>query len=188
MKTGADGIVLIHHYEQCQLRAYPDPASPLFAALVREAIYPYGLTAVPPDLAHLSGAPWTIGWGDTGPDVVPGLAITQESADARLTDRLAREFEPGVTLIVRKGGATQNQFDALVSFAYNLGVFSLRDSTLLRLHNAGMYGQAAAEFGKWVKAGGKVMKGLQRRRHAEQAVYQGMDAAAAIGHALEMFP
>ena len=187
MTTGADGIVLMHHYEQCQLRAYPDPASPLFAALMREGIYPYGLTAVPPDLAHLSGAPWTIGWGDTGPDVVPGLAITQEGADARFMERLAREFEPGVSAAIRDG-ATQSQFDALVSFAYNLGVFSLRDSTLLRLHNAGMYGQAAAEFGKWVKAGGKVMKGLQRRRHAEQAVYQGMPATAAIAHALEVFP
>ena len=66
---------------------------------------------------------------------------------------------------------TQHQFDALVSFAYNLGADNLKTSTLLRKHNAGDHAGAAAEFGKWNKAKGQVMKGLTRRRAAEAALY-----------------
>nr|WP_262983078.1 lysozyme [Chromobacterium amazonense] len=67
----------------------------------------------------------------------------------------------------------QNQFDALVSFSYNLGLGSLQNSTLLRLLNQGDYAGAAGQFILWDKAGGKVLPGLQRRRAAEQALFKG---------------
>jgi len=66
---------------------------------------------------------------------------------------------------------TQNQFDALTSFAYNLGAGALRGSTLLKKHNAGDYNGAANEFGKWTHAGGKVVRGLVARRDKEKELY-----------------
>ena len=65
---------------------------------------------------------------------------------------------------------TQAQFDALVSFHYNTG--AIARSTLLRLHEAGKYGEAAAEFARWNRAGGRILKGLVRRRKAEAALYR----------------
>ena len=65
-----------------------------------------------------------------------------------------------------------NQFGALTSFTYNLGAGNLRSSTLLRKLNAGDYAGAAAEFARWNKAGGKVLKGLTRRRAAERALFE----------------
>ena len=65
----------------------------------------------------------------------------------------------------------QNQFDALTSFAYNLGVGALHGSTLLRLVNQGDFDNAANEFPKWDKAGGQVVAGLERRRLAEQQLF-----------------
>ncbi len=69
------------------------------------------------------------------------------------------------------GTMTQNQFDALVSFAYNLGVGALHHSTLLKYHLAGNYNMAHEEFKKWDHAGGRVLKGLSRRRALEAALY-----------------
>ena len=66
---------------------------------------------------------------------------------------------------------TDNQFAAVVSFAFNLGVNALRTSMLLRKLNANDYAGAAAEFAKWNKAGGKVLKGLVRRRTAEASLF-----------------
>jgi hypothetical protein len=66
---------------------------------------------------------------------------------------------------------TQNQFDALVSFAYNLGEGNLSSSTLRKLHNAGNHAGAKAEFGKWINAGGKPLAGLAKRRAVEAALY-----------------
>ena len=67
---------------------------------------------------------------------------------------------------------TDNQFAALVSFAFNVGVNNLRNSTLLRKVNAGDFAGAALEFGKWNKAGGRVLAGLTRRRAAEATLFQ----------------
>ena len=67
---------------------------------------------------------------------------------------------------------TQDQFDALTSFTYNLGTGSLRKSTLLKYHNEKNYGMAANEFKKWVKAGGVTLKGLVNRRNAERELYE----------------
>ena len=71
------------------------------------------------------------------------------------------------------GGAptTQHQFDAMVSFAYNVGPGNLSTSTLLKKHKAKDFAGAAAEFAKWNKADRKVMAGLTRRRAAEAALY-----------------
>ncbi|PRP70248.1 muraminidase, partial [Chromobacterium amazonense] len=82
------------------------------------------------------------------------------------------KFEVGVSRLV-KVQLRQNQFDALVSFSYNLGLGSLQNSTLLRLLNQGDYAGAAGQFILWDKAGGKVLPGLQRRRAAEQALFKG---------------
>src|SRR5690606_20869490 len=115
----------------------------------------------------VAGIP-TIGWGHTGPEVKLGQKITQAEAD-RLFDLDTDRFEAAVDSLT-KGHATDNQFAALVSFAYNVGAEALKTSTLLRKHNSGDYAGAAAEFGKWNKArvGGKlvVVKGLTRRREA----------------------
>lgn len=110
---------------------------------------------------------WTIGYGHTK-DVHEGMAINEAEAEQLLRNDLM-DFEAGVEGIIDK--ATQGQFDALVSFAFNLGIGALRGSTLLRKHNAGDYKGAAGEFLRWNKAGGRVLAGLSRRRAAESAMY-----------------
>ena len=160
MKTSSNGVAVMHYFEQCRLKAYPDPGSK-------------------------DGTPWTIGWGDTGPDVVPGLHITQDEADIRFAKRLAREFEPGVSALIN--GATQGQFDALVCLAYNIGLPNFKSSTLLRKFNAGDIPGADAQFPRWNKNDGKPMLGLTRRRAAEQALFRGLsgDQAIAVGAAVK---
>lgn len=184
---GEQGTYLCHYFEQLKLRAYPDPGSPLFKALMREKIDPYSLQAVPAKFVQLSGAPWTIGWGDTGPDVVPGLVITAEQADQRFARRMSSEFEPGVRAAVRLVLA-QHEFDALVSIFYNVGVGAMRASTLVRKLNAGDRAGAAAEFPRWNKSAGERSKGLDRRREAERVLFLGTAAREAIAAALRKFP
>jgi lysozyme len=82
------------------------------------------------------------------------------------------KFEAGVRTLV-KVELEQCRFDALVSFAYNCGIGNLKSSTLLRKVNRGDFAGAAREFGKWNKAGGRVLKGLTRRRAAEATLFQG---------------
>ena len=113
---------------------------------------------------------WTIGYGHTGPDVRAGQTITQAQATALLQQDLSR-FEAGVSRLVTVP-LNGNQFSALVSFSYNLGLGSLQGSTLLRLLNARDYAGAAGQFPLWDKAGGKALPGLLRRRQAEQALFQ----------------
>jgi len=174
---GEDGNAVAHYFEQCRLRAYPDPGSELAKALrVGKPLGP-----------HLRGDPWTIGWGDTGPDVYEGLEITQEEADARYARRMAGEFEPGVRRAVRVP-VDQKQFDALVSIFYNVGVETMSASTMVRLLNSGDYRGAAGQFPRWDKSKGAVLKGLQRRREAERLLFLGMDAEPAIAAALAKFP
>jgi lysozyme len=110
----------------------------------------------------------TIGFGHTGPDVTAALEITAARADELLRDDLTR-FEHAVQQLASV--ASDNQFAALVSFAFNLGQENLRASTLLRKHNAGDFAGAAGEFARWNKAGGRVLAGLTARRAAEAALY-----------------
>lgn len=187
LSLGRDGTELCRYYEALQLRAYPDSGSPLHKALRRARMDPYKLVKVPQEFAHLSGAPWTIGWGDTGPEVVPGLSITAQEADERFARRMSREFEPAVRRAVQ-APLTQRQFDALVSIFYNAGVEAMTSSTLVRLLNLGDFAGAASQFPRWNKSGGVVMKGLQRRREAERLIFLGMAARAAITSAEAVFP
>ena len=112
---------------------------------------------------------WTIGYGHTGPDVHEGLTITQEQADQLLSADL-HKFEEGVSHLVRVP-INQNQFDALVSFAFNLGLGSLGRSTLLKLLNSRDYKGAADQFLKWIYAGHEELPGLVIRRRAERAMF-----------------
>lgn len=111
----------------------------------------------------------TIGYGSTGAHVKPGMVISELEAEQLLMKDLER-FEEGVAKSCPV--ATSNQFSALVSFAFNVGTEALRTSTLRRLHNEGKYGEAAEQFGKWVRGGGKVLPGLVKRRAAEAALYR----------------
>ncbi len=155
LRVGPRAIALLHHFEGCKLEAYRCPAGV-----------------------------WTIGWGDTGPHVKPGLVWTQEQADAAFRARIEREFAPGVARAIGDNATTPAQFGAMVALAYNIGVGAFARSTVLRMHNAGEYATAAAAFGMWNKAGGKVSRGLVRRRAAERLLYEGkLDALdAAIGY------
>lgn len=112
---------------------------------------------------------WTIGYGHTV-DVKQGDSITQEEAEQLLKDDLLI-YEDGVNNLV-KVEINQDMFDALVSFAFNLGVGALGKSTLLKLLNRGKYSEASDHFTKWVYAGGVVLKGLVRRREAEQRLFR----------------
>lgn len=110
----------------------------------------------------------TIGYGHTG-GVQKGDRITEKKAEELLQDDL-KKFENGVLRLVRVP-LNQNQFDALVSFAFNLGVGNLGKSTLLRKLNDRDFKGAAAEFVRWNKAGGRELDGLTRRRNAEAELF-----------------
>ncbi|HFS8154038.1 TPA: lysozyme [Enterobacter roggenkampii] len=144
MQTSDKGIALLKEFEGCKLTAYQD-----------------------------SVGVWTIGYGWTQPvdgkPIRAGMTINQETAERLLKTGLV-SYESDVSRLV-KVGLTQGQFDALVSFTYNLGARSLSTSTLLRKINAGDYAGAADEFLRWNKAGGKVLNGLTRRREAERALF-----------------
>jgi lysozyme len=111
---------------------------------------------------------WTIGYGHTK-GVKKGDKITKEQAEKLLDEDLAF-FRNGVKRLV-KVALNKNQFGALVSFAYNLGLGSLESSTLLKMLNAKDYQGAADQFLRWNKSKGKVLTGLVRRREAERAVF-----------------
>ncbi|EAA8484281.1 lysozyme [Salmonella enterica] len=147
MITSEKGIRLIKQFEGCSLTAYPDPGT--------------------------GGDPWSIGYGWTHPvdgkPVKRGMTIDQVTADRLLKTGLVG-YENDVLKVVRVK-LTQGQFDALVSFAYNVGSRALSTSTLLKKLNAGDIKGAADEFLRWNKAGGKVMLGLTNRRKAERDVF-----------------
>lgn len=115
----------------------------------------------------------TIGYGHTA-GVKLGDKITQAQADAMLeTDVMLRV---GAVNNLVRAPITQGQFDALCSFAYNVGVGNLQRSTLLRMINRGEAADAAEQLLLWDKAGGKKFAGLTRRREAEKALYEGAQA------------
>lgn len=111
---------------------------------------------------------WTIGYGTTR-GVKPGQTITTDEAQELLEADVMR-FEPEVHRLV-KVDLNSNQWDALLSFTYNLGASNLASSTLLKKLNAGDLAGAADEFVRWNRAGGKVLAGLTRRRQAERALF-----------------
>lgn len=151
MKTSPAGIALIQQFEGRRLEAYKCPA---------------GI--------------WTIGYGHTSaagaPEVKPGMVITKQEANEILIRDLVK-YENAVNRLV-KVPLTQNQFDALVSFTFNVGEGALAKSTLLKKLNAGQYSAVPAELMKWTKGGGKELPGLVRRRRAEAAMWRGVDEKA----------
>ena len=112
---------------------------------------------------------WTIGYGHTV-GVKPGDEITQEQADEWFSEE-SEQFSNKVQVLVLVE-VNQNQFDALVSLAYNIGVGALSRSTLLRKLNAGDYQGAAEQFDVWNRGGRKVMLGLVRRREQERKLFE----------------
>jgi lysozyme len=140
------GIELLHHFEGCRLTAYLCPANV-----------------------------WTIGWGNTryenGQPVRQGERITQQRADELFTNILNRDFVAFANRVITSN-VNQNQFSAIVSFAYNVGNGNLQRSTLLRLVNANPNNALIRnEFMRWNRAGGRELAGLTRRRTAEADLY-----------------
>lgn len=142
MQVSQNGINFIKSFEGCRLNAYKPVSTERY---------------------------FTIGYGHYGSDVREHQHITQEEAETLLKFDL-RVFEYAVNNQV-KVRINQNQFDALVSFAYNCGREALRTSNLLKLLNDGDPKGASNEFEKWVHAGGKVLNGLVKRRKAEKELF-----------------
>ena len=111
----------------------------------------------------------TIGYGHTGSDVSTGQKITQEQAEKLLKSDLLVHCNNVSRLV--KVPLTQNQFDALVSFEFNVGYGNFASSTMLKLLNQKKYREAAAQFDRWVYANGKVLAGLVKRRAAEKTLF-----------------
>lgn len=145
MKLNKEGADLIKFFEGCKLKAY-----------------------------QCSAGKWTIGYGNTfyedGSPVIAGHAITKEKAESLfnlIADDFAKKVDPVVTDKVN-----ENQFAALVSFAYNCGIGNLKSSTLLKKVNVDPADATIRnEFMKWNKAAGKVLNGLTKRREAEANLY-----------------
>lgn len=114
---------------------------------------------------------WTIGYGHTGPEVHTGQRISEFEAEALLRADLAAAVE-----CVRRAvqvQITQEQFDALVDFCFNIGRGHFLNSSLLKYVNRGEFASVIVQFGLWVRAGGEVCPGLARRRAAEAALFAG---------------
>jgi lysozyme len=117
----------------------------------------------------IKGVP-TIGYGHTGPEISIGLVWTQLQAVQAFQDDVmwaTAAVHKDVTVVLN-----QNQFDALVSFTYNVGVNAFGGSTLLHLVNEGDFPGAAAQFGKWIYAGHIISSGLINRRKKETALFE----------------
>ena len=115
---------------------------------------------------------WTIGYGHTK-DVKEGEVITKEEAESMLVHEL-QEYCNDVDIAV-KVDLKQNEFDALVSWTYNLGPTNLNSSTMLRVLNESKHDDVPTQIKRWNKAGGEVLKGLIRRRNAEALMFEGKD-------------
>lgn len=112
---------------------------------------------------------WTIGYGETGPHIGPGLKVTPQEAEGWLasrTDALSVSITKLVAVPLK-----QHQFDALVSLAYNIGITAFAHSTLLKLINQGQMDLAASEFVKWDHVKGREVAGLRARRLAERSLF-----------------
>jgi lysozyme len=142
MKINAAGLALLKHHEGCKLEAYLCPA----------------------------GVP-TIGFGHTGSGVKLGQKISQHQADVILEHDLER-FEDCVERSMKGRPLNENQFSALVSLCFNVGELNFVNSTLRKLALRGDFAGAAAEFGRWVHGGGKVLPGLVARRADERALFE----------------
>lgn len=140
MKTSRNGLELIKRHEGCRLTSYKCPVGV-----------------------------WTIGYGHTGADVVPGMTITLQRAEELLAEDV-RWSEDAVNR--EKLRLNQNQFDALVSFVYNVGAGNFRSSTLLKMLRVNLDSlNIRTELNKWCKAKGSTLPGLALRRKQEADLY-----------------
>lgn len=112
---------------------------------------------------------WTIGWGHTGVEVVSGLVWTLDQAETAFL----HDAGWAVLQVIRTADVllSQEQFDALVSFTFNVGVAAEGHSTLIAFVNQRKLVDAANEFTKWNKQNGEVLPGLVARRAAERALF-----------------
>ena len=148
MHISEKGLALIKEFEGLELKAYVCPAGVL-----------------------------TIGYGHTGPDVIPEMEITQANADDLLKGDLLI-FEKEVSKLLEGLNVSQGQFDACVCLAYNIGLGNFKNSTLLRFIAKGEHASAAKEFERWNKARDaagnlRPLEGLTRRRKAERQLFEG---------------
>lgn len=114
------------------------------------------------------GAPWTICWGHTGPEVYPGLIVSKAQCESWLRQDIA-EAESCLYQNVRVP-LRQGAWDAYTSFVFNVGCGKFRSSTMLRLLNSGQYAASCDQFPRWVYANKRVLNGLKVRRTEEQAI------------------
>lgn len=127
---------------------------------------------------------WTIGYGSTRINGKPVTSSTSIITESRATDLLkddVRQTEKDISRLI-KVKITQNQFDALVSFVYNVGIGNFTSSTMLKLINqgGGNSDAVAEQFRRWNKAGGKPVLGLTRRRAAEESYFRSGDLDEAL--------
>lgn len=111
---------------------------------------------------------WTLGWGCTE-GIREGMVWTESDAEEALRRELS-QFEAGVNRLVT-ADINQNQYDALVSFAYNVGLGGLQRSTVLKRVNSRDFSKVPAALAMWNKGGGKVLPGLVARRQREGALF-----------------
>jgi len=116
-----------------------------------------------------SAGVFTIGYGHTGADVTDGMIITLDHAEKLLIADL-KKFEQIVSFMV-KVPLNQNQFDALVSWTYNLGAGNLSSSTMLKELNVGHYDAVPVQIKKWIYSGKKALLGLVKRRDEESQLF-----------------
>lgn len=171
-------LPLVKHDEGLCLRAYPDPASPLSIALSNRGLlrkYKAGRAEIPADLRHLSGTPWTIGYGETQ-GVVEGMVWTKEKAELQLIRRLAG-FAAGVLKrCPQLHLEPPERLAACMSLAYNIGLGAFGASSVCRKTRRREYAGAGDSFLLWNKAGGRIMAGLTARRERERLLYLTADA------------
>jgi len=157
VKVSAATIELIKHHEGVRLRPYRCPAL-LWTIAVGHVIDPTHATVKYEERRAL---PIPAGWDRT---------LTMDEVDQILGQDL-RRFERGVVRLCPAAVGNQGIFDSCVSFAFNVGLGNFQRSTLRMKTNRGDFEEAAEEFMKWTKAGGRVLPGLVKRRRDERALY-----------------
>ncbi len=157
MKVSAEAIEMIKHHEGVRTRPYRCPAL-LWTVAVGHVIDPTHATVKYEERRAL---PIPAGWDRT---------LTMDEVDQILGQDL-RRFERGVVRLCPAAVGNQGIFDSCVSFAFNVGLGNFQRSTLRMKTNRGDFEEAAEEFMKWTKAGGRVLPGLVKRRRDERALY-----------------
>jgi len=157
MQVSNAGLGLIMSFEGYHTRLQNGDCKAYLDKLPRAALWSKGYKGL-----------WTIGWGNTGPEVTEGTVWTRSYAEKKLREMVERH-ERAVEEVVHVP-LTQNQFDALVSLSYNMGIHKAK--TLINHVNKENWDAAAKAFLLYNKAGGRVVNGLTRRRQAEKRMFE----------------